>query len=136
MNKKIKHEYQISMRSAMEAEQVNDLDNAFKSLERAHILGQRYFIPHIATHWQMLRIGLKRNDNREVIGQIVRLIATVPGFIFGWVPRGNPGGANISALKPVPLPADLQPLLADSPIWRDVLIRLTIYAVIVLIVLA
>lgn len=107
-----------------------------KSLERAHILGQRYFIPHIATHWQMLRIGLKRNDNREVIGQIVRLIATVPGFIFGWVPRGNPGGANISALKPVPLPADLQPLLADSPIWRDVLIRLTIYAVIVLIVLA
>jgi len=30
MNKKIKHEYQISMRSAMEAEQVNDLDNAFK----------------------------------------------------------------------------------------------------------
>lgn len=83
----------------------------------------------------MLRIGFKRKDSREIFGQMIRLLATVPGFIFGWIPKGNPGGANISALKPVPLPPDLEPLLANTNIWRDVFIRFAIFGVIALIVL-
>lgn len=105
------------------AERSGDLQQAFAYLERAHILGQRYFLTHMHTHLCMLRVGRRRRDAREIRGQILRLIAVVPGFLFGWIPKGNTGGANVSALKPMPIPDDLAPLLKDYDVWRDVRIR-------------
>jgi len=35
------------------------------------------------------------------------MLAVAPAAIFRWVPIGNTGGANVSALKPMPIPADL-----------------------------
>jgi hypothetical protein len=29
-----------------------------------------------------------------------------------WVPEGNTGGANVSAIQPMPIPADLRDLLS------------------------
>jgi len=80
---------------------------AFRHLERAHILAQRHTAPHVTVHWWMLRIGLRRRDPREVLGQIGRIAAAL---IFSriWVPAGNTGGANVSALKPMPVPDDLK----------------------------
>jgi hypothetical protein len=88
------------------------LDAAFAHLERAHILSQRYAFAHAAVHVRMLRVGWKRRDAREVLGQATR---TVAALLFSriWVPLGNTGGANVSALRPMPLPDDLRPLLAD-----------------------
>lgn len=127
MKPAVRTAYQNALSNAQAAEARGDLDGAFAELERAHILGQRHLLPHIVTHLRMLRIGWKRHDRREVAGQVVRLMATLPGFLTGWVPKGNPGGANISALKPVPLPADLQPLLADFSVTRDVAKRIVVY---------
>lgn len=121
--------YQSALSNATAHEAGGDLDAAFAELERAHILGQRHLLPHIVTHLRMLRIGWKRRDARELVGQVVRLIATVPGWLTGWVPKGNPGGANISALNPVPLEPDLQALLADFVVWRDVARRVAVYGV-------
>ena len=47
-----------------------DLDELFRLLERAHILGQPWFGPHTWTHWWMLKIGWRRRDPREIRGQI------------------------------------------------------------------
>ncbi len=127
MNPAVKAAYRIEMTRAQKARVAGDLDVAFAALERAHILGQRFLLPHITTHLQMLAIGWRRGDAREVVGQVMRLLATVPGFVLGWIPQGNTGGANVSALKPMPLPSDLQPLLTFS-VWRDVSLRLLIAA--------
>jgi hypothetical protein len=104
-----------------------NLDAAFAHLERAHILGQRFLIPHAWTNIRMLAIGLRRADGREIVGQFLRLFATIPGYAFGWVPKGNTGGANVSAVRPMPLPDDLQPLLANYDVWRDAIIRAAIW---------
>lgn len=62
---------------------------------------------------------------REIVGQVMRLLATVPGFVFGWIPKGNTGGANVSALKPMAPPEDLRHLV-DFSVGRDVGLRVLI----------
>ncbi len=96
------------MALARQAYQAKSYAVSFARLERAHILGQRYFYPHLITHAWMLRVGLRTRRWREVFGQLLRLLAVVPGFLFGWVPIGNTGGANVSALRPMPIPEDLK----------------------------
>lgn len=94
--------------------------------ERAHILGQRYFLTHATTHIWMLRAGFARKDFREVTGQIVRLIAVVPGYLTGWVPKGNPGGAQVNAMRPMPIPAEFGALLSGHSVKRDVIARVAV----------
>ena len=89
MNPLVRSAYQSAMTRAMTALANNELDAAFASLERAHILGQRYLIAHIVTHVWMLRVGICRRDVREIAGQILRLFATLPGYLFGWVPKAG-----------------------------------------------
>ena len=43
-----------------------DANSAFAALERAHVLGQLDFVPHLRVHWQMLRAGWAAGDRREV----------------------------------------------------------------------
>ena len=132
----LKREYERSKTLARELEATGDLSSAFIALERAHILGQRYLIPHIHAHLLMLKIGLKQRDVREIFGQLLRIVATIPGYLLGWVPKGNTGGSNVSALKPIPLRADLAPALADYNVWRDVMKRAIVFCVIALCVIA
>lgn len=80
---------------------------AFHHLERAHILGQRHTWRHVVTHAWMLRIAWRRQDLREVLGQMARIPAAL-AFSAIWVPLGNTGGANVGAFRPMPLPEDLQ----------------------------
>jgi hypothetical protein len=101
-----RHEIQLAVR----ARYSGDLNLAFHHYERAHILSQKYTWPHIRSHFGMLHIGYRRNDLREMLGQCVRVLAAL---IFSklWVPLGNTGGANVSALKPMPIPEDLKQVL-------------------------
>ncbi|MEQ1548245.1 MAG: DUF3703 domain-containing protein [Chakrabartia sp.] len=96
----------LEMAAARAAFASGDDDQTFAFLERAHILGQRSLLPHILTHWWMLKVGVRRADRREIIGQVTRCIGVVFFNTFGWVPRGNTGGANVSPLKPMPVPAE------------------------------
>lgn len=90
-----------------------DLDSAFAHLERAHILGQRDTLRHTWSHWWMLRVGLRRGDFREVRGQVLRMVASML-FSRIWVPEGNTGGANVSPVKPMPIPEDFHELLREN----------------------
>jgi hypothetical protein len=68
-------------------------------------------VPHVRTHVAMLGAALRRRDRREIVGQVVRLLVAAPGSWTGRYPVGNTGGADVSALRPMPIPADLQVFL-------------------------
>ena len=72
-------------------------------------------VPHVRTHVSMLGYGIRHRDRREIIGQLVRLVVAAPGTWTGRYPVGNTGGANVSALRPMPIPDDLKVLLEDVP---------------------
>ncbi|MEO1475390.1 MAG: DUF3703 domain-containing protein [Pseudomonadota bacterium] len=128
MKPAIKTAFGKEMSLAKEAYASDQLNEAFRFLERAHILGQRYFITHIITHWWMLKVGIRKTDWREIRGQILRIIAVIPGYLFGWVPNGNTGGADVSALKPMPIPDDLATPLKGYNVWGDVFMRVVFWA--------
>ncbi|WP_243746191.1 DUF3703 domain-containing protein [Tahibacter aquaticus] len=86
--------------------------DAFRHLERAHVLGQARTWLHVRTHWAMLRWAWQERDGREGAGQLTRLFAAAL-FTRLWVPLGNTGGANVSATRPMPIPPDLAAQLAD-----------------------
>ncbi|MDO9488217.1 MAG: DUF3703 domain-containing protein [Sphingomonadaceae bacterium] len=106
MNKELRVAFGQEMHAARAEYARGELDLAFRHLERAHILGQRALWPHIVTHWCMLKIGIRRSHTREIVGQNTRIIAAVLGYVFGWVPIGNTGGANVSPIRPMPVPPE------------------------------
>lgn len=113
MRNKLKTAYNIELSEAIRLYKLNEYDNSFYHLERAHILGQKYIIPHTKSHWWMLKVGVQKRNYKEVLGQITRMIASV---IFSkiWVPLGNTGGANVNPMKPMPIPSDLEKILSGS----------------------
>lgn len=111
MHPTLKAAFDAEMQRARRALADNTLAEAFAHLERAHVLGQWYVLPHLLTHWLMLRIGWRRRDLREIRGQLLRIPGGMIGSAIGRVPRGNTGGANVSAIQPLPIPPDLQDLL-------------------------
>lgn len=84
-----------------------DYTEAWKHLERAHIIGQRYPFAHTYVHWKMLQFGFRIKSGKEIIGQVPRLIFGGVKSFIGTVPVGNPGGANVPPLKPFPIQEDL-----------------------------
>jgi hypothetical protein len=100
--------------AARHARAGGDTTGEWHHLERAHILSQPLAIAHIRTHLGMLGYGIRHRDRREVVGQLVRLVVAGPGSAVGRYPLGNTGGANVSAVTPMPIPADLQALLDDT----------------------
>jgi len=99
-----------AMQRADAAANAGDLDAAFAHLERAHILGQRSTWRHVRSHLGMWRIGWRRRDARELFGQATRIVAATL-FSRIWVPVGNTGGADVSAMRPMPVPEELRRLL-------------------------
>ena len=87
---------------------------AFQHLESAHVLGQRYVVPHIATHYYMLKIGLKRRSPREIWGQALRIVLGALGSAVGIVPTGNTGGTNISMFRRLPVDSCIRNLISQD----------------------
>jgi hypothetical protein len=109
----IRPAFRAEWQAAETARLLGDLDRAFHHLERAHILSQRRTWLHMRSHLGMLRIGWQRGSMTEVIGQLLRLPAALL-FSRIWVPVGNSGGSNVSALRRMPVPADLQRILDQN----------------------
>ena len=101
---------EVEIASASQATGRGDYDNAFRHLERAHILSQRSTGRHVRVHWLMLKHGIAVRSPKEVAGQLVRIVAAAL-FSRIWVPAGNTGGANVNAMRPMQIPDDLRHLL-------------------------
>lgn len=81
-----------------------------RHLERAHILGQRYFREHLRSHLWMLAWAWRQGDWAEGRAQLLRIPGSL-GSLLGLYPLGNPGSRRVGALTPQALPEDLQALL-------------------------
>jgi hypothetical protein len=87
---------------------------AFRHLERAHVLGQAITYEHTRVHWRMLKIGLRRRDLREIFGQVIRISGAATKTPFGIYPTGNTGGADVYFFQRMAIPADLQSIIDSS----------------------
>ena len=83
------------------------LQQSWRHLERAHILGQPYPIAHSYVHWKMLLFGIKTKNTNEIIGQIPRLLVGGVKSFVGNIPVGNTGGSNVPPLQRMEIPEDL-----------------------------
>lgn len=113
MNLALRHAYDTELRAARAARLAGRVEAAFHHLERAHILSQRHTRQHVYVHWLMLRLGVSTGAWREVIGQATRVLAAAV-FSRIWVPVGNTGRADVSAMKPMPIPDDLRAVLGQG----------------------
>lgn len=111
MHPQLRRAYDTELQIAQRALSANDLSSAFAHLERAHVLGQWYVGTHTRAHFGMLRVGWRRRDLREILGQLLRIPGAMIGSAFGRVPRGNTGGSNVSAFREMPISQDLKDLL-------------------------
>lgn len=102
-----KQEFYNQLILAKKALKSNHFRVSFYHLENAHILGQKHVYRHTLSHYWMLIYGIKTNSIKEVIGQFFRIIASIL-FTIIWVPVGNTGGSNISAIKPITVRKELQ----------------------------
>ena len=100
--------------AARTARQHGDRTAEWRHLERAHVLSQPLAVPHVRTHAAMLGYGLRHRERREVLGELLRLVVAAPGSWTGRYPLGNTGGANVSALQPMPVPDDLRAVLTGA----------------------
>lgn len=109
--RRIRSAVQSELDAARQAEANGDAGQAFRHLERAHVLGQASTVAHVRVHWRMFAWGVRQRKPREVVGQAVRLVGAVVLTGIGWLPEGNTGGSNVSAIRPMAVPADLQRLI-------------------------
>lgn len=123
MKSVVKTAFASEMAAARSAETAGDLALAKHHLERAHILGQRWYAAHVKTHFHMLRLALKQSDSKEARGQLVRMIGAGPFHMAGWVPVGNTGSADVSAVRPMPIPSDLQSHLEGHSLRNGLIFR-------------
>src|SRR5688572_4105930 len=107
MNTPLQNAYEAELALAGTATAGGASEIAFRHLERAHILSQRHTLQHVHVHWLMLRLGASTGLWREVMGQLTRVVAAAV-FSTIWVPVGNTGRANVSAIKPMTVPEDLR----------------------------
>lgn len=105
--------FKAAMAEAGRHRAMGDAKSAFAALERAHVLGQLDFVPHLRVHWRMLGVGWSAGDWREVTGQVMRIALVPIGHLVGRLPVGNTGGANVSAFKPMPISPELERLIEE-----------------------
>lgn len=109
---RIRPHVDVELAAAVEASRHGDDATAFTHLERAHVLGQASTVQHVRAHWHMLAWGLRQRSLRECAGQVLRIVGAATKTVFGLVPSGNTGGANVSPFRPLPVAPDLAAVLA------------------------
>lgn len=107
----LKQAITVEYRAQAEALQRGNLDEAWLHLERAHILAQTRFLPHLVSHGKMFALAVRMRDGREAAGQILRLVLAPLGNLTGRLPVGNTGRSTVSAFALMDIPPDLQAVL-------------------------
>jgi hypothetical protein len=108
---RIRPAFEAELHAARRAEELGEAEGAFRHLERAHVLGQASTRLHTRVHWLMLRWAIRHGDADEFAAQAFRIAAAAMKTVFGLLPHGNTGGANVGAFRPMRVPTELQRLI-------------------------
>lgn len=111
MNQKameLRERFYLELEFARANRPAGNSDKEWQHLERAHVLGQFYPWKHLYVHILMIRFSFVNFRIREIIGQIPRLILSVPGSVTGLAPKGNTGGSDVGIFEPMEFPDDLK----------------------------
>lgn len=114
MHATLRDTFEDEMTAAVRHLEKRRLAPAFFHAQRAHVLGQKYVMPHVRTHWLMLRIGFARRAPGEIGGQLARILLGVIGSAIGRVPVGNTGGCDISMFQRLPVDPALSKIINDD----------------------
>lgn len=114
LTRNIRLDVQSELDAAAAADASGAPDTAFRHLERAHVLAQATTVEHVRVHWRMLGWAIRHRRAGEVLGQMWRLPAAAVLTGSQWVPEGNTGGANVSALRSMPMTPDLERIMDDA----------------------
>lgn len=106
--------FKEELKAYYNALQVGKLQQAWRHLERAHVIGQAYPFEHSYVHWKMLLFGIKIKSAKEVLGQVPRLLVGGVKSFVGKVPVGNTGGANIPPLRRLPVDPEVEALFEKA----------------------
>ena len=106
-------DHEITLAKALIAE--GELEASFSHLERAHVIGQAFMVPHATSHWLMLTVEFRRGRVMAFFGQLIRIVLGVLGSAVGVVPVGNTGGTDISMFKRMPIEPELQNIIDGVP---------------------
>lgn len=119
MNHVRKKAFEREIALAREFIAIGELEAGFYHLERAHVIGQPFVVPHAVCHYLMLGVELRRRRTEAALGQFVRIVLGILGSAVGVVPTGNTGGTDISMFKRMPVEPELQDaidgVLPDPP---------------------
>ena len=111
---RIRPHVQAELDASSLAEARGHFQTAFRHLERAHVLGQRSTREHVRVHWHLFRFAVRHDRSADALGQLWRLIGAALLTAAGLVPMGNTGGSNVSGLRRMPVPGDLQQALDEA----------------------
>ena len=98
--------------------QHNEAD-AFAHLENAHVLGQASTRLHVKVHIMMLLWAVRQRNLGEFCGQLFRIIGAATKTVFGLVPHGNTGGANVSPFKAMPIKPKLARVIEKARSYEN-----------------
>ncbi len=113
-SKKIAPFVKIEIALASKANKSGNSDLEFQHLENAHVLGQESTYWHVKVHLLMLFWALRNLKLKEIFGQTFRIVGAATKTIFGLVPRGNTGGANVSPFKVMPIQSEHQHIIDNA----------------------
>jgi hypothetical protein len=111
---RIRPHVQAELDASSRAEARGHFQTAFRHLERAHVLGQMSTREHVRVHWRLFRFAVRHDRSADALGQLWRLIGAALLTAAGLVPVGNTGGSDVSGLRRMPVPGDLQQLLDEA----------------------
>lgn len=101
---------------ALEASTEGDHATEFSHLENAHVIGQESTNWHVKVHWLMFRWAIRNLEFKEFFGQSFRIVGAATKTVFGLVPKGNTGGANVSPFKVMPLRPEYAAIIHNARI--------------------
>ncbi|PHR71646.1 MAG: hypothetical protein COA67_06425 [Lutibacter sp.] len=107
LKKQRKKKFYSQLRKGKKALKNKEVQTSFYHFENAHVLGQSHLFRHTLSHSWMFVWGIKTKSIREIIGQTIRIIASLL-FTLIWVPKGNTGGTNLSPMKSIPIRKEIQ----------------------------
>lgn len=108
----VREHFETELNKAQSAIEAGDAEAAWTALQRAHILGQMYPLPHAIAHWGMLKLAWKQRDLKEIAGQLIPAVFAIPlTLLFGRKRSLRDGKVNINDSQRMSIPDDLLQIL-------------------------